>query len=333
MDIYNQISTAIQRAENIVVTAHKGPDGDAIGSALATFHLLNQLHKKVSLCLPDDAPQYLKCFVGIEHILLYDNQPEVVAEKIAAADLIFCLDYNAPDRLGEEMGELLLKSKAKRVLIDHHPNPVEFCDIMYSDVFSCSTAQLVFEVIEHTGNKHLLNHDISAPLYLGLVTDTGSFRFPSVTARTHEIVAELIKNGLKHHLIHEQVFDTNTVSKLQLRGYAIAEKMELVSNTPVGIITLTKKELLQHNYQKGDTDGLVNTILSISGVEVACLMMERTEGVKISFRSKGDYYVNDLATSYFSGGGHKYAAGGFYAGSLEDALLTFKKLIPNYFTK
>ena len=333
MDIYNQISNEIQSAKNIVVTAHKGPDGDAIGSALAMFHLLNKLNKNVALCLPDDAPQYLKSLVGADQMLFFDKNPELIKEKLWGANLIFCLDYNAPDRLGKEMGEELLKSTAKRILIDHHPNPVDFCDITYSDVSSCSTAQLIYEVIEHTGNKQLLNHDIAAPIYLGLVTDTGSFRFPSVSARTHEIVAELIKSGLQHHLIHEQVFDTNTVSKLQLRGYAIAEKLELIANTPVGVITLTKQELGRFNYQSGDTDGLVNTILSISGVEVACLMIEKTEGVKISFRSKGNYYVNELASSHFSGGGHKYAAGGFYAGKLEDALVAFKALIPNYFIK
>jgi phosphoesterase RecJ-like protein len=331
MDIFNQISHEINSATNIVVTSHKGPDGDAIGSALAMFHLLQKMNKNVSICLPDDAPKYLKCMAGWDQILLFDKNSDLVKEKFTAANLIFCLDYNAPDRLGKEMGEELIKSKAKRILIDHHPYPVDFCDVMYSDVSSCSTAQLVYEVIEKTGNKYLLNHDICAPIYLGLVTDTGSFRFPSVSARTHEIVAELIKSGLKHHLIHEQVFDTNTVDKLQLRGFAIAEKLELVANSPVGIISLTKNELNRFNYQNGDTDGLVNAILSISGVEVACLMMEKSDGVKISFRSKGNYFVNELAASHFSGGGHKYAAGGYFAGQLEDALVIFKKLIPNYF--
>ncbi len=328
---FNQISNEISVAKNIVITAHKGPDGDAIGSALAMFHFLVQINKNVIVCLPDDAPHYLKCLAGSDQIILFDKNPDLVTEKLNEADLVFCLDYNAPERLGKEMGEVLLKSNAKRILIDHHPNPTDFCDIVYSEISSSSTAQLVYEVIENTGNKKFLNHDLGAAIYLGLVTDTGSFRFPSVSARTHEIVAELIKGGLKHYLVHEQVFDTNTIDKLRLRGFAIADKLELVSDTPVGIISLSKNDLNRFNYQSGDTDGLVNTILSISGIEVACLFMEKSDGVKISFRSKGDFFVNELAANHFSGGGHKYAAGGIYIGSLENAITTFKKLIPNYF--
>jgi phosphoesterase RecJ-like protein len=332
MNLFEQISNEIKAAQNIVVTSHKGPDGDAIGSALAMFLFLRKINKNVSVCLPDDAPHYLKSLNGTDQISFFDKNPNQVTEKLVNADLIFCLDYNAPDRLGKEMGEVLIKSSARRILIDHHPNPTAFCDVMYSDVSSSSTAQLVFELIEQSGNKNLLDHDLGATIYLGLVTDTGSFRFPSVSARTHEIVAELIKGGLKHYLVHEQVFDTNTIDKLRLRGYAIADKLELVPKSPVGLISLSKNELNKFNYQSGDTDGLVNTILSISGVDVACLFMEKSDGIKISFRSKGEYFVNELAATHFSGGGHKYAAGGFFAGSLEEAISKFKMLIPNYFT-
>lgn len=332
MDLFEQISNEIKCAQNIVVTSHKGPDGDAIGSALAMFHFLVKINKNVSLCLPDNPPQYLKCLKGSDQINLFDKNPEWVTDKLLTADLIFCLDYNASDRLGKEMGEVLMKSSARRILIDHHPNPSNFCDILYSEVSSSSTAQLVYEVIENTGNKNILNHDIGAAIYLGLVTDTGSFRFPSVSARTHEIVAELIKAGLKHYIVHEQVFDTNTIDKLRLRGYAIADKLELVTDSPVGIISLSKSELKKFNYQSGDTDGLVNTILSISGVDVACLFMEKSDGIKISFRSKGEFFVNELAADHFSGGGHKYAAGGFFEGSLEEAITNFKKLLPKYFS-
>jgi phosphoesterase RecJ-like protein len=331
MDIQNQIFSEILAANNIVVTAHKGPDGDAIGSALAMFHFLNAVSKSVSVCLPDDVAHNLKCLNGTDQILLFDKNTATVKEKLSQADLIFCMDYNAPDRLGSEMAIELQHSKARKILIDHHPNPKEFCDVMYSDITCCSTAQLVYELIEKSNNKELLNKDICEAIYLGIVTDTGSFRFPSVTFRTHEIVSELIKHGLKHHIVHEQVFDTNSIDKLKLRGYAIADKLEIIAGLPVGLITLSKAELMRFNYQNGDTDGLVNTILSIAGIEVACLMMEKNDGVKISFRSKGNYFVNDLASKNFNGGGHKYAAGGIFYGSLDEASLVLKKTINEYF--
>ena len=236
------------------------------------------------------------------------------------ADLLFCLDYNAPGRVGELMADFVSAFEATKVMLDHHPCPAAFCDIVVSRPKLCSTTQVIYECLEEMDWLHYVNLPMAQGIYLGLMTDTGSFRFPSVDAKTHHIAAHLLSLGLEQYKIHEAVYDVNTVSRLQLRGFAIAEKLQLFEAQGIGIITLSKEELERFNYQKGDTEGLVNVILSIENMQVAVFMMETTEGVKFSFRSKGERFVNVFAQQYFGGGGHQYAAGGFWPADLQTAL-------------
>jgi phosphoesterase RecJ-like protein len=328
---YQYIVEKIKFSNNIVITSHKGPDGDAIGSSLALFHFIKSLGKNAVICIPDEAPHYLTWIEGSNEIIYFDKERDKAANLLVKADLLFCLDYNAPERVGKDMMDSLQNSSAYKILVDHHINPVNFCDYNFSDTRSCSTAQLIFEIINGSDHLTLLNEPMCQSIYMGIVTDTGSFRFPSVEAKTHEIIAILIKNGLKHYEIHEKIFDTNTLDKIKLRGFALAQKMEIVPGYPIAIISLTRNELQEYNYQNGDTDGLVNMALSIQGINIAAFFTEREEQVKISFRSKGDYYVNLIAMENFSGGGHKYAAGGVFFGGINEAIESFKKLIPNYF--
>ncbi len=332
--MYNSIVNEIKSASSIIITAHKSPDGDSIGSSLGLYHFIKKLGKEVVICHPDPAPDYLLFLEGVETIKTMATENLEIEELFEKSDLIFCLDYNATDRVGEGMQHLLEKSEAKKIMIDHHLNPQDFAFITISETSVCSTSQLIVELIEQSGNGDLLDEKIGTPLYLGILTDTGSFRFPSVQPRTHELLAKLLHAGVKHYLVHETLNDNNTFDRLRLQGYALSKKLELIEDYNVALIWLTEEELTKYNYKKGDTEGFVNIALSIKGMKAAMFFAERDGVVKISFRSKGqDNPVNVLASEHFSGGGHANASGGMSELSIQDTLLKIKKLIPDYFKK
>jgi phosphoesterase RecJ-like protein len=331
MNDFKRIMQQVDGAERIVITSHKSPDGDSIGSSLALYHFLRAYGKNPVVCHPDAAPNFLTWMPGGHDILHFDHAPERVAEKMAEADLIFCLDYNASNRIGKDMEVHLLSSEAIKIMIDHHMDPADFCEIIVSETSVCSTSQLIYELIDQSGNLELLDEDSGTAIYLGIMTDTGSFRFPSVQPRTHAILEHLLNAGVKHYKVHENVFDTNTIDRLKLRGYAISEKMEIMHDLPVAIISLTEEELARFNNQKGDTEGLVNVALSVQGIEMAAFFAEKDGVIKISFRSKGERFVNVMAGDHFSGGGHKYASGGMSTDSMTDTINRFKSVVYNYF--
>lgn len=331
LENYNRIFHKIQLAENIVITSHKSPDGDSLGSSLALFNFIKNFNANVSVCHPDQAPYFFHWLDDKEEIKLYQNNKTEVEDLITRADLVFCLDYNSFDRLGSDFGKLVENSGADKILIDHHQNPTINGSVSISDTSIASTSELIFELIFQSENLHALDAKIAEYLYLGIMTDTGSFRFPSVSFRTHEIISYLLKTGMNHAAIHEHIYDSNTIDRLKLKSYAIVEKLEVLSEYPIGIITITKAELERFNYKKGDTEGLVNMILSIENIMVAAIFIEHEEGVKISFRAKGDFYVNELAHKYFEGGGHKYAAGGFSSDLLDLTVKRFKEIIKGGF--
>lgn len=330
MNQFKEIFDLIQKSNNIVVTSHKSPDGDSIGSSVAFFEFLKKMNKDSVICHPDKRPTYLNWIAKDVDIITYDENIEKVTELMINADLIICLDYNGANRLGREMGEVLTNSKASKVMIDHHLNPDDFVDFSISNPEVCSTAQLVYQFIEDNDKVDLIDETIAKPIYLGLVTDTGGFRFPSVDSKTHKIVADLIDRGLKHSEVHENTFDDNRIDKLKLRGYILAENLEIV-NENFALVFARRNELERFNYIKGDTEGLVNMALSIQGVQGAVFLTEDIGKVKMSFRSKGDKYVNVLASENFEGGGHQYAAGGISFESLEDTIQKVKNLIPKFF--
>ena len=332
MNIYKQIEAEILAASHIVITSHKSADGDSIGCSLGLFHFIEKLGKKAVICHPDKAPDYLY-WLDTSSVVLMSDEPEQVKEEFAKADLIFCLDYNATNRVGPEMQELLEATTTKTVMIDHHLNPEDFPTLTVSEPQASSTSQLIVELIDQSGNIELLDEKIGTPLYLGILTDTGSFRFSSVQPRTHEILAKILAGGVQHHLIHEVLSDNNTESRLRLQGYAMSEKLEVLHDYHVSIISLSKEELAKYNYKKGDTDSLANLALSIKGMKAAIVFSERDGIMKISFRSKGkENPVNVLAADNFNGGGHANAAGGMSDLSVNETLDKIKDLIPQYFS-
>lgn len=321
---------AVEKANKIVITAHKSPDGDSVGSSLALYHFLIGQHKDVSVVHPDPSPEFLKWVPGADLINDLESNPSKCTTILADADLIFCLDYNEPSRVGDQMMPLLQDSKAVKIMIDHHLNPADFCDYTYSFTQACSTCELIYQWLEELEKTNAIGLEAGTCLYLGIMTDTGSFRFPSVSPFTHKIAADLISKGVKHYLIHEHVFDTNTIDRIKLRGYALSEKLVCLNDMPIAYVTLSESELSRFNYQKGDTEGLVNQVLGVQGIKMAVLFMEKDGKIKISFRSKGDYTVNALAAKYFNGGGHAYASGGISDESLELTVQKFVTIVKEF---
>lgn len=332
MNIHQEIIAVIETANKIVITAHKSPDGDSIGSSLGLYRFIKKLGKQVTVCHPDKAPDFFSWLTDLNEIIVHEENPDAVAKTVAEADLLICLDYNNFSRVGSDMQAVLEKFSGKIILIDHHLNPAINSFVTLSDTSVCSTSQLVYETIYHSNRKNLLDAAIATPLYLGIVTDTGSFRFPSVQPRTHRIVAEMLELGVQHSKVHENTFDNNSIDRMKLNGYAMSEKLELVLDNSIAIISLSTNELNRFNYKKGDTEGLVNTALSVKGIKVSILLTEKENQIRMSFRGKDDYEVNHIASEHFGGGGHKYAAGGISELSIEETIHKLKTLIPTYFS-
>lgn len=333
MKLANEIVQSILDAEKIVITSHKSPDGDSVGSSLGMLRFIRALGKDAKICHPDACPAFIEWLKDGDEIIDFDQSQDQVISLMDDADLIFCLDYNGSGRLGKDMGGVLLAADAKKIMIDHHPQPEDIFDISASHPEVCSTAQLVIELIIESGNESLLNQSIGTPLYLGIVTDTGSFRFSSVTSRTHELIGKLIENGVQQAQVHENTFNHNRLDQMKLRGYAIAERLEVMPEQELAIVALSEADLERFNYIKGDTEGLVNIALSIEGVSVAIMMKESDGKVKMSFRSMGDIVVNKFAGDHFDGGGHMNAAGGISFLSLEETIKKVKLNAPSYFGK
>lgn len=327
----DEIAAKIESARNIVITSHQSPDGDAVGSSLALYHYLIRKGKQPVVILPDKYPPFLKWMAAIGEIITFEEDLERAKELLKNAELIFALDYNDPKRTGMAMGEVISNASGFKLMIDHHLYPSDMADWVMSDTNVCSTAQLIYEFICGLGDEELIDPVIGEGIYTGLVTDSGSFRFPSVDARTHYISAKLIEKGLIHSRVHESLFDVNSLNRLKLLGYCLSEKLKVLPNIPVAVIYLSKKELDDLDNEKGSTEGLVNYALSVDGVEMAAFIKEDVNKVKMSFRSKGDIAVNEFSAMHFEGGGHKNAAGGVSFESFETTILKFEKVIYDFF--
>jgi bifunctional oligoribonuclease and PAP phosphatase NrnA len=326
------IKEIVARAKNMVITSHQAPDGDAVGSSLALFHYLIKKGKEVTVIVPDAPPSFLNWMEGYNFIHVFENEEQFCKEKFESADIIFSLDYNDLKRVGQ-MGNAIAQSAAYKCMIDHHLYPSDFANYMLSNTNVGSTAQLIFQFIEEMGDKLLIDKIIAEGIYTGILTDTGSFRFPSVDAQTHLIAAYLISLGLKHARIHENIYDTNTVARLSFLGFALNQRLKVLPDLPVALITLTLEDAKNFSIEKGDTEGLVNWALSIKGMEMAAFIREDKDKIKLSFRSKGDVAVNEFSASYFEGGGHKNAAGGVSYLTLEETILLFEEKVYGFMEK
>lgn len=331
----NEATTAKVKAllatpKKIVVVGHKNPDGDAVGSCLALAHTLNSLKHKATVIMPNDFPDFLKWLPDCDGILIYDKETEKSNTFIDEADLIFTLDFNALNRTGS-MEMPLKESSAQFVLIDHHQQPDDYAMAVYSDVTMSSTCEMVYHFLDALDSLQLITSDVATQLYAGIMTDTGSFRFPATSATTHRVIAHLIECGVKNSVIHQNIYDTNTPDRIALLGVAL-QNMKILPEYRTAYITLSQKELDDHHFKKGDTEGFVNYALSVTGVVFAVIFIENRQEqiVKISFRSKGSFSVNEFARKHFNGGGHTNAAGGRSTKSLSTTVTDFISILPSH---
>lgn len=316
--------------KNIVIIPHKNPDGDAMGSTLALCEYLTRKGHNATVVSPNDYPHFLRWLPEQEKVINYSYQNDQAVRKINEAELIFTLDFNHFSRTGE-MEAILSKSEATFIMIDHHQQPSDYATVTYSDIGMSSTCEMVYHFIHSLGDKEILTPTMATCIYTGIMTDTGSFRFRSTTATTHKVLAALIDAGADNTAIHQNIYDTNSATKMQLLGVAL-KNLHVLPEYRTAYITLSQQELDDHNFQKGDTEGFVNYGLSLDGIIFAVIFIEnKQEGIiKMSLRSKGDFSVNEFARSYYHGGGHNNAAGGKSDLNLQDTITQFKKLLPSY---
>lgn len=319
----------INKAGKAVIISHYNPDGDAIGSSLAIYHLLRNLGVDTRVIMPNNYPDFLKWMPGNKDIIIYEQSKETAEQLIENADLIFCLDFNHLTRI-REMGTLVARSKAWKVMIDHHINPDAFPDFIRHNPKASSTAELVYELILELGEKALIDRDMAACLYTGILTDTGAFQFSSTTPRVHRIAADLLETGINGYEIYDKIFNSYDENRLKFFGFCWTRRMEIIAGGRAGIIGVSAADQFRFKLKKGDTEGLVNTPLQIKGVVLSAFAKVQDKVVKLSFRSKGRIDVNQLARSYFNGGGHVNAAGGMMEEPLEDVMKKIKKIIPEY---
>jgi len=324
------LKQALSNKSNIVIVGHKNPDGDAIGSCLGLANFLKQLEHQVTVVMPNDFPEFLKWIPETQTIINYEQHRDNVKNCLSEANLIFTLDFNALNRTGD-LAQELMTTKADFILIDHHQEPDDYALVTYSDVGMSSTSEMVYHFIEFMGGLNLLNKEIATQLYVGIMTDTGSFRFPATTAATHRIIAHLIEAGAPNSIIHQNVYDTNSPDRLKLLGVAL-NNMVMLPEYKTAYITMSQEELNNNNFKKGDTEGFVNYALSMKGVIFAMIFIENKKEkiIKISLRSKGSFSVNDFSRKYFNGGGHTNAAGGKSSKTLSKTVEEFISILPGY---
>jgi bifunctional oligoribonuclease and PAP phosphatase NrnA len=320
-----------QSFKSVIVT-HTNPDADAIGSSLAWAAYLQKKGHSTMVIVPNDAPKYLQWMAQATQVVSFEKSSQArttIKKAFAEAQVVFCLDFNALNRI-KEVGKLVESSKATKVLIDHHIAPEDFADIVFSDTTRAATAQYVFELIVELGDKLLIDKQMAECLYAGMMTDTGSFRHNSTTAAVHTAVAELMQTGLEVNRVHRLLFDQNPVSRTRLLGYVLSEKMVVLPQFRTVYMTLSEAEFKRFESSMGDTDGIVNYGLQIEDIVMAVLIIERKDEIKLSFRSVEGFSVRDLASKYFGGGGHKNASGGQLKSTLDQAAQKLLDILPEY---
>jgi len=324
------VESLLNSPKNIVVVGHKNPDGDAIGSCLGLANFLRQKGHQVIVMMPNDFPKFLHWIPETDQIVLFEQEVKKSEEIIKNADLIFTLDFNALNRTGD-LEPVLADATADFILIDHHQQPDDYAKVIYSDVAMCSTSQMVYHFIEALQGLAYMNSEIATQLYVGIMTDTGSFRFPATTATTHRVIASLIESGAKNSEIHQKVYDTNSPDRLKLLGVAL-NNLVMLPEFNTAYISLSQDELTDNNFKKGDTEGFVNYALSMTGVVFAIIFIEnkKEDIVKMSLRSKGSFSVNEFSRSHYNGGGHTNAAGGRSLLSLSETVAEFISILPKY---
>jgi phosphoesterase RecJ-like protein len=314
---------------NVVLLIHANPDGDALGSALGLSRILTNRGHRCMVISPNDFPGFLKWMPGATNICLLNEALDKGVGSLGKADLIFVIDCNELSRFSQ-LNAAFATSGAYKILIDHHPSPELQVDCILSDTSASSTAELIYRFISEAGFQDDIDRDVADCIFTGIMTDTGCFSFNSSNPETFETVARLLGFGIDKDEIYSRVYDSYSMERMRLLGFSLNEKMEIIPEYHTAIITLSVSELARYNFQPGDTEGFVNMPLSIKGIWFSVLFMEKEDMIRISFRSKGNFAVNDFSAKYFNGGGHVNASGGEWYESLDATVSRFKALLPAY---
>lgn len=310
--------------KKIVIIPHRNPDGDAMGSTLGLYHFLKQKGHEAIVISPNEFPDFLAWLPSSETVKVFEKDPEATTSILKSAELIFTLDFNFLNRTGDVMGPVLEKLDTTYLMIDHHQKPGDYAAYTFSDTAYGSTCEMIYHFINMLGENNYIDKTIATCLYTGIVTDSGSFRYHSTTGTTHRIVAEFIDKGIDNAQIHSLLFDNHSHSRIQILAKAL-QNMEVLPAYKASYTFMTQDELNSFGHNKGDTEGIVNYGLSMKDIIFTAFFTEnREEGIiKISFRSKGDFDVNQYARENFNGGGHINAAGGKSTESLEATIQKF----------
>jgi bifunctional oligoribonuclease and PAP phosphatase NrnA len=312
-----------RQPKKVAITMHQKPDADAMGSSLGLYHFLKQFGHSVTVISPTNWADWLKWMPGCNSVIDFDYSKEKATVVLNEAEWLFCLDFNTLLRT-RNMADKLAQLSCEKILIDHHQQPAtESFSYGISDTSKSSTCEMIYDFIIASGHADKINNDISECLYAGVMTDTGSFRFPSASADVHSMVADLKQRGLQHTQIHENLFDNFLENRLRFTGYVLQNRMDVYYEHNTAMISVPWKDLVKYEIKTGDTEGLVNFPFSIKGIRLAALIIDREEEIRCSFRSKGNFDVNNFARKYFDGGGHFNAAGGHSRDTLEQTIQRF----------
>ncbi len=317
------------KPEKIALITHENPDGDAIGSCVGLGEVLKNIGHQVTIIVPNDYPAYLQWFSSKIEIIVYNRNKKRVKEILTESETLFCLDFNEPKRT-QHLEKRVLEFPGKKVLIDHHPHPTQFCHIMISEPEYSSTAELVFDVVKKSGLSEYINRNAAEALFTGIMTDTGSFSHNTSRTNMFKVVAKLMEWGIDTEKIHQAVYHNFSAQRMKLLGYSLSQKMKVFPEFRSAVIWLSQQELEEFNFQPGDAEGFVNYPLSINNIVFSALFMEKKDHTKASFRSKGNFPANLFSKEHFSGGGHMNAAGGETKLPLDEAVEMFTQLLGEY---
>lgn len=329
--IFNSIIHLLKTYRKIVIVSHVNPDGDALGSSLALSLFAKKLGADVNVIVPNDFPSYLAWMPSVEDVIIYDKNADKANNLMSEAELLCYLDFNTPSRTGLMHNDLCQNTKTPKILIDHHigADSSKFV-ACFSETEISSTSEMVAELIKYHGFETYLDDDIAANIIVGMITDTGTFSH-SIFKNTFSIFGEILSlTTVNYKKIHQNIYDTSTENRLRLLGFLINDRMTFLNEYNTVYIYASKDDLERYDYQVGDTEGVVNYPLSVSNIKMSVLFTERQGCIRLSFRSKDDFSVNDLARKHFGGGGHLNAAGGTLYCSLEEAIEKFKSILPEY---
>ena len=326
-----RLKEIINEGSFFVLTCHTGPDGDALGSTLGFAHYLRALGKEALVVVPDAYPDFLAWMPGAQDILRVDKHGDKAGLMVAMADVIFAMDYNALSRV-DDIGPMIAKSKAQKVLVDHHLHPDHFCDLSFSYPQLSSTCEVVFRLVVAMGGYEQLTKAACECIYAGMMTDTGCFSYGPCTQEVYLIISMLMQKEINKDRIYNKVFNNYSEGRLRLMGYVLYEKMRVFPEHHAALITLSREEMARFNFNKGDSEGLVNITLQMKGIHFSAFLREDTEKdlIRVSLRSQGTFPCNKFAASYFSGGGHLNASGGQHSGTLQEAIALFEQALEEF---